>query len=564
MKIQHSRWSTLVLCTVILTLFPQQIFAFCGTYLSDANEPLFNDATQVALMRSGTTTVLSMANTYEGPVKDFAMVVPVPVVLQQNQVKTLDPEVFARLDRHSAPRLVAYQEKDPCKDRYRFEYCDDDTNNSNGGWNNDNFWDMDTAVDMGGFEEMSEPPVTVEAKFAVGEYDIVVLSANDSSALQTWLMQNNYKIPQSAGPVLQSYIQQGMYFFVAKINAAKTKYDKGRALLSPLRFHYESTQFSLPVRLGMVNSKGEQDLIVYILADNQRYEVSNYPNVTIPTNINVKESVANDYADFYENLFAKTVRDNPKAVVTEYAWGGGGSPFGPTVKCDPCPPEPGLDIGESPIDYTSLGGDVLFTMPTQAQYNNFVLTRLHARYKKEDISADLIFTQAPVLQGGTGTSGNTHTQTQTFINPNLSSAFQGRYIIHKRWKGSLDCQDPVRYRWGADAPPQTKQSTGTLGISLADLRPKQNFNLVDYRDNVPPTQEPKFITCEEQENPTPTTPDINDPDRPYPDPNRRPLNPDGSAAEESSNGCAQTPALPTIPWIVMAFGALGLWWRRRR
>ena len=158
--------------------------------------------------------------------------------------------------------------------------------------------------------------------------------------MQTWLTQNNYKVPEAARPILMSYIQQGMYFFVAKINAAKVKYDKGRALLSPLRFQYESEQFSLPVRLGMVNSKGKQDSIVHILADNKRYEVANYPNALIPTNINVKVSVADNYADFYEGLFAKTVRDNPKAVVTEYAWGGGPSFQGFGGKCDPCPPEP--------------------------------------------------------------------------------------------------------------------------------------------------------------------------------------------------------------------------------
>jgi hypothetical protein len=62
---------------------------------------------------------------------------------------------------------------------------------------------------------------------------------------------------------------------------------KGMAQLSPLRFHYDAEQFNLPVRLGMINSAGAQDLIVHILAANQRYEVANYPNVTIPTNINV-------------------------------------------------------------------------------------------------------------------------------------------------------------------------------------------------------------------------------------------------------------------------------------
>ena len=56
--------------------------AFCGFYISGADAKLFNNATQVVLMREGTRTVLSMQNNYEGPPEKFAMVVPVPVVLR--------------------------------------------------------------------------------------------------------------------------------------------------------------------------------------------------------------------------------------------------------------------------------------------------------------------------------------------------------------------------------------------------------------------------------------------------------------------------------------------------
>ena len=60
---------------------PQAAHAFCGFYVSGADASLYNNATMVVLMREGTTTVLSMQNNYQGPPQDFAMVVPVPVVL---------------------------------------------------------------------------------------------------------------------------------------------------------------------------------------------------------------------------------------------------------------------------------------------------------------------------------------------------------------------------------------------------------------------------------------------------------------------------------------------------
>ena len=66
-------------------------------------------------MREGTRTVLSMQNNYQGPPESFAMVVPVPVVLQKENVKTLPADVFDRVDSLAAPRLVEYWEQDPCQ-----------------------------------------------------------------------------------------------------------------------------------------------------------------------------------------------------------------------------------------------------------------------------------------------------------------------------------------------------------------------------------------------------------------------------------------------------------------
>ena len=89
--------------------------AFCGFYVAGADAKLFNNATMVVMMREGTRTVLSMRNNYQGPPENFAMVVPVPVVLQQENVKTLPAAIFDKVDQLAAPRLVEYWEQDPCQ-----------------------------------------------------------------------------------------------------------------------------------------------------------------------------------------------------------------------------------------------------------------------------------------------------------------------------------------------------------------------------------------------------------------------------------------------------------------
>src|SRR5688572_12696506 len=97
-----------VALSVGLTVFAaaRAASAFCGFYVSGADAKLFNDATQVTLMREGTRTVLAMQNDYQGPPENFAMVVPVPVILQKENVKTLPRAIFEHLDQMAAPRLV--------------------------------------------------------------------------------------------------------------------------------------------------------------------------------------------------------------------------------------------------------------------------------------------------------------------------------------------------------------------------------------------------------------------------------------------------------------------------
>src|SRR5689334_8443373 len=112
-----------ILAGVALALATQATdsHAFCGFYVSGSGEKMFNDATNVVLMREGTRTVLSMQNDYKGPLEDFAMVVPVPVVLHEADVKTLARAVFDHTDALGSPRLVEYWEQDPCPMPVQYE-----------------------------------------------------------------------------------------------------------------------------------------------------------------------------------------------------------------------------------------------------------------------------------------------------------------------------------------------------------------------------------------------------------------------------------------------------------
>ncbi len=442
-------FTSLALAAAATAWHPGDAGAFCGFYVSGAGAELFNNATQVVLMREGTRTVLSMQNNYQGPAEDFALVVPVPVVLQEENVKTLPREIFAKIDTLAAPRLVEYWEQDPCfQPRYE-------------------------EADMAGTAQPAPPAagdapprdlgVKIEAQFTVGEYQIVILSASDSSGLDTWLRQSGYKIPAGAEPYLRPYVNSGSKFFVAKVDVKKVTFVNGQARLSPLRFHYDSEEFNLPVRLGMMNSRGKQDLIVHILARGQRYQLANYDNVTIPTNLDVKDPAKERFGEFYAALFDRTLEKHPRAVVTEYAWD--------ASTCDPCP-GPTLDGA----DLATLGLDVLDQpmprpMPAPARPGHgapamppapparpmpppppprmggsFVLTRLHARYSK-DLDQDLVFKTAEPISGGREVPGP-NGKLEEGAQPASYNNFQGRYAIRHAWTGAINCANPVRGRWG--------------------------------------------------------------------------------------------------------------------
>jgi MYXO-CTERM domain-containing protein len=426
---------------------PSTADAFCGFYVAGADSKLDNNATMVVLMRDGTRTVLSMQNNYQGPPQDFAMIVPVPVVLQEGDVKVLPHEVFDRVDKLAAPRLVEYWEADPCQPHGLYDF----NSGMPGGMPPPS--PTSTVRDQ-------ELGVTIEAQFEVGEYQVVILSAKDSTGLDKWLKLEKYSIPTGAEPLLRPYVQSGSKFFVAKIDAKKVKFDsEGRAKLSPLRFHYDSPEFALPVRLGLINAPdgqgqgGKQDLIIHILARGVRYATSNYDNVAIPTNLEVKNETREHFGEFYASLFDHVLANNPKAIVTEYAWAAN--------SCDPCP-EPPMTLEE----LVTLGADVL---PSYAQLfgknqkisedyqwsipGEFVLTRLHARYDASSLGEDLVFEAAPAIVGGREfMKEDGQLERGAVEEPNGYNNFQARYIIRHPWEGPIECESPQRNLWGGPWP----------------------------------------------------------------------------------------------------------------
>ena len=377
---------------LILTLFAAtQAHAFCGFYVAKGDTKLFNRASQVVIVRDQDRTVMTMANDFQGSARDFAVVIPVPTKIERGQIHVAEKALIDHLDAYSSPRLVEYFDPDPCTPPMPAVQMAPRNAVS------------ESITVTGSASRAKSLGVTIEAKYTVGEYDILILSAKQSSGLETWLVENGYTMPKGAASVLGSYINQNMHFFVAKVNLGEQA-RLGFNYLRPLQVAYESPKFMLPIRLGTVNANGAQELFVYVITTRGRVETTNYRTVNLPSDVDVPLFIRNDFAPFYKALFTEQVkREDMSAVFLEYAWD--------MNWCDPCASEP-----LSPEELKKLG---VFWIGTN---DGVFLTRMHVRYDRAHFPEDLVFQQ-------------TGDQRQ----------FQARYVLHHPAKAG-DCSAAAAYR----------------------------------------------------------------------------------------------------------------------
>ncbi len=438
MKISRIIISFCLAWIMILACVTQAI-AFCGFYVGGADAKLFNKASQVVIARNGDRTILTMANDFQGAVKDFAMIVPVPVAIKREQVHVGKRSTIDKLDAFSQPRLVEYFDPDPCapvmSDRMEQSAS----------------MPRSAAPQQSKIKSKADLGVTVEDRFKVKEYEIVILSAKESNGLETWLRRSGYNIPKGASELLSPYIKQKLKFFVAKIDIEELN-KTGSKILRPIQIAYSSPKFMLPIRLGMINSRGEQDLVIYMLSPKGQVELTNYRTVKVPTGNAIPEYVKSEFGSFYKATFQKVYeREQKKVAFLEYAWN--------VSNCDPCASEPptSTELKDAGVFWEDNGE----SMPTNSSIRrrsmssgNTFITRIHVRYTRDKFPEDLMFQE-------TGNQEN----------------FQGRYVMNHPFKGDFTCDAGKKYQ--QTLRPRLEKEASNLanltGWSIRDINSKIDF-----------------------------------------------------------------------------------------
>ena len=222
---------------------------------------------------------------------------------------------------------------------------------------------------------------------------------------------------------MDHYIKSNIKFFVVKVKKKEKKKLAGN-FLRPIQISFSSPRFMLPIRLGMANADGDQDMIVYAFTKKGRIECANYRTVSLPTGKNIPLFVQSNFGNFYANLFQhQWSKEGQSVAMLEYAWDV--SPRN-GMKCDPC-------VAAVPSTQDLVQAGVWWVTrnwndyrdandPDEDYSDNVYFTRLHIRYNRNAFPQDLMFQE----------TANTEN-------------FQARYIITHPASGDFSCEAGRKY-----------------------------------------------------------------------------------------------------------------------
>jgi MYXO-CTERM domain-containing protein len=459
--------------------------AFPGFLASKTGAEITVSSTQMVVMKKGNTTAVSVMSDYQGGLEPFAMVLVVPGDVTADRVTTLKREFVDRIDAISAPRFHEYWEQDPCdpgpveQEWQRSMKADSSSAFLGGG-------DMPQASQ----KVAKELSLDVQAQKKEGEYSFTLLAKDDK--IGAWLKSKGYAVPAGAEQALAPYLAAGMRLLVAQVDTNRIELVGGdRAQLSPIRFWTDQPYDTIPDRVGLLNASGKQELLLYVLDPEQRYESKNYENVFPPTNITVDFAVKERMGEFYVSLADIIAQKKPNAFLDEYAWSSDGCG-------QPCATEP-LMISE----LLSLGGDVFeqavskedknpkppaLSKEEQAAFKDslkdlkpkerkakekqakedrltvaarqalvarhkYVLSRMHYRYDDKSLPSDpKIGPASGAVEGGVAQPKGQKGDAASDVKAADQNKYQVRYNNFHPWVPVIQCQNPERYRWGKSPP----------------------------------------------------------------------------------------------------------------
>ncbi|WP_327367194.1 DUF2330 domain-containing protein [Streptomyces sp. NBC_01217] len=206
-------------------------------------------ATQVSVDREtsvvgwdGRTEQIVMRLTVRGDAPEAAWIMPVP---HRASVELGDPSLFSELAALTAPVHATRH--------YFWPHSDD--------WP---FTGSGNAADGAGGPSAGAPQVEVVGRERLGPFDVARLAATDPEALQKWLTDNGFELPDRLATALKPYVEQKWEYVAVRLAPRDGNKPLGGDL-EPLRLRFASDRLVYPMRLSKLASTPQQ-LGLYVLA----------------------------------------------------------------------------------------------------------------------------------------------------------------------------------------------------------------------------------------------------------------------------------------------------------
>jgi hypothetical protein len=241
--------------TTVLLLLVTQLVALawpayacgCGGMVTDPLTPVTVERETSAVRWDGTTEQIVMSLTVAGEAPEAAWIMPVP---SRAEVGLGDRRLFDDLSEATAPAH---------RTRHYF-------------WPRDGDWpfgsdDEDGAGAPGG------PPtggagVDVISRERLGPFDVARLAATDPGALDDWLGENGFTLPDRLARELTPYVEQGWEYVAIRLAPAAGENGGAPAVLGgtldPISLTFASDELVYPMRLSRA-ARTEQSLKLYVL-----------------------------------------------------------------------------------------------------------------------------------------------------------------------------------------------------------------------------------------------------------------------------------------------------------
>jgi hypothetical protein len=167
--------------------------------------------------------------------------------------------------------------------------------------------DAPSAAFGGGSASEDAGAVQVTKEEVVGPYETVQLKSTDANALNDWLTQHGYAVPDDVKPIIAAYVTDHYDFLAMKLVPGQTV-----TAMRPVRVTTQGASPVLPLRMVTAGTGPNVGIALWILGDG-RWEPQNFPFFHIETS-----DIVWDWASSSSNY--KTLRTQKEADLGGRGW----------------------------------------------------------------------------------------------------------------------------------------------------------------------------------------------------------------------------------------------------